>query len=81
MIIKILLISIAYIIYRVYQWGKCPKELKDLPSVSLIEFIKYIVSKGSYPDRFKLIQDKLNEHGIIRVSKVLYLNLVVLRSF
>ncbi|KXN66522.1 cytochrome P450 [Conidiobolus coronatus NRRL 28638] len=72
MFLNIILIPIAYIAYRVYQWGKCPSELKDLPSIGLIEFIKSIVSKGSYPDKFKLIQEKLNEHGIIRIFHISY---------
>jgi hypothetical protein len=61
---------LAYIVYKLYIFTRCPDELKGLPAAPLDAFFAFHLNrKLDFVEKYdKYFAPYLNEHGVVRVS-------------
>jgi hypothetical protein len=72
MIQYLLTAFVVYISYKIYNWTRCPDEIKHLPPLPLWSFFGFILSNESFPEKMKMkFQPMLDEYGVVRVTNIL----------
>jgi hypothetical protein len=65
---------VVFLTYKIYIWTRCPKELKNVPALPLLTFLKFNLDKRGLKEKMDTYyQPFLNEHGVVRVCHKLCL--------
>jgi hypothetical protein len=69
-----ILALISFVAFKIYQLTKVPRGLKNIPTLSFLDYLISIINKSGPDRRWEYSREILEKEGIAKVSNIMVIH-------